>query len=307
MTKPPLPSYEVHPNARQLGNMMATFEDIGGNLADTYACNQARHEPHITASKNAIALTANKATLMAPNASDQTALILGAGACVDIPIAHLAETFQQTTIVEMDIDASRLAVAKLSRRLQRKISIVQADMTGFLQPVNTALGQATEQSEWSQFVTDFANQLQAIDSTQTLPDLGSNYAFVCSHLVTSQLANTPLSHANHVAQDMYGQELGYPSDDQHVLHAQMSLQRFSARAQSAHLDLLQRSVADSGVLHFADTLVDMQDGIHIPLLSSRIKDEIMARFDTLGRCRAWRWEIASGRTYAVSQMTLTKK
>jgi len=307
MPRPSLPQYETHPNVQSLGDMLSTFEDAGGNLS--YAHNEyyALQQPHSIASKSAITHAAENAARMAVERNDSTALILGAGACSDIPVKHLAEIFDQTTIIEMDVDASRLAVSRLPHRLQTKVKIVQADMTGFLEPMTLAVSEATKQPQWAGFVTEFADRLNAIDATQTLPDFGDDRAFVCSHLVASQLANTPVTYADQVSQDTYHQNLGHSSDNLDVLSAQLLIQQFSTRAQLAHLDLLRRTVANTGIVHFADTMFQVEDDTATPLVTTRIKDEIATRFDTIGQWHSWQWQATPQHTYAVSQIALMAK
>ncbi len=303
---PPAP---VHPNAQNLNDMMLLFQELGGLMADTYARYPALQEPHMIASKSAIKHAADTAVRTTPNPANRRALILGAGACFDIPLRQVTEAFEQTTIVEMDVDASRLAVSRLPLRLRKKTQVVHADITGFLQPVNAVLQQAVQQPEWPQFACSIGQGLQDIDPVQALPDLGQDYAFVSSHLVTSVLANTAIVYADRLSYQTYGTYLGgkAPDDAPQVLDAQLSIQAFSNRANIAHLDLLKQSVADTGVVHFADTLLDIENDQPVALVTARINEELAARFDRIGESRSWPWQADPARRYMVSQSTLALK
>jgi hypothetical protein len=308
------PPEPVHPNTMHLDEMLQVFQDVGGSIADSYKLNARLQAPHIAASKHAITVAADMAARIA-GSDAPTALILGAGACTDIPLRHIVKTFEQTTVVEMDVDATTIAIDKLlPQTLRPKVRVVQADATGFLQPINEAIERAVDQPEWPGFVDALKSGLDAIEPAQTLPDLGKGYAFVCSHLVMSQLANTPVHYADQLSQTKYGKNLEYVDlehvEPEDILSANPVLQilhEFATKTHLAHADLLRRSVAASGIVHFADTLFHIEGENYTQLVTARIKDELAARFDTVGQERSWEWRPDTECSYKVWQATLTPK
>ncbi len=304
------PAEPVHPNAPNSGYIDGFYQDTGAQMLDMYLINAKLQQHHTSESHRTIMHAAGMA---ARQSEQQTrrALILGAGACIDIPLRDIVETFEQTTVVELDTDATESASARLPRRLRSKMQIVRADISGFVQPMGTLIDQAGREPTWLQFTEVLDRGIRSIDPVQAAPDLGRDYDFVCSHLVMSQMASMPLNYADSRAFAQY--DKGIAADDEINLSASIpaspdeSLHRFTEQAQLAHLDVLKRSVAVSGIVHFADTLFHIEGSKQIPLTTAAVEPGIEARFDRIGTERAWLWRPEHSRSLVVSQSILTPK
>jgi hypothetical protein len=173
----------------------------------------------------------------AEHATGPRAVIVGAGKLYDIPLRKLAERFEQLLLV--DIDAAALAESVkqvgLEPKLQARLSLVQADVTGindvFLERARAALALTGEADVYAALLR-LLHEYRVGDPPRLFPELaaGGRLDFACSSMVLSQLA-TPLT--------FYVQErfaaLFPASKRMQADEFQVALGQFTHRVQQAHV------------------------------------------------------------------------
>jgi hypothetical protein len=154
----------------------------------------------------------------------------------DIPLRKLAERFEQLLLV--DIDAAALAESVkqvgLEPKLQARLSLVQADVTGitdvFVQRARAALALAGQVDVYEALLR-LLHEYRVDEPPRLFPEraAGGPLDFACSSMVLSQLA-TPLT--------SYVQErfaLRFPASLRTQAHEfQVALGQFTHRVQQAH-------------------------------------------------------------------------
>jgi len=104
--------------ARRLGLAREHFA-----IADRHARVRADWAPHLRASREAILVAAARCSRR------ERALVIGAGDCLDVPVAELAERFAQVTLADVIVSATAKDWAK---RLPGRVRTAQWDATGAL-------------------------------------------------------------------------------------------------------------------------------------------------------------------------------
>ncbi|MBI2513969.1 MAG: hypothetical protein HYV96_18515 [Opitutae bacterium] len=104
--------------ARNLGLVREHFA-----IATRHARVRAEWAPHLRASREAILAAAVRC------ARRERALVIGAGDCLDVPVAELAEQFAQVTLADIVVSATAKDFAK---RFPGRVRCVQWDATGAL-------------------------------------------------------------------------------------------------------------------------------------------------------------------------------
>lgn len=181
----------------------------------------------------------NKELLLrgAAQASGRRALVIGAGKLYDIPLRKLAERFEQLLLVDIDAAAMAESVRQvdLEPKLQARLSLVQADVTGindvFLQKAQAALALADEPDVYAALLRLLQDYYLA-EPPQLLPDQAATDAlcFACSSMVLSQLA-TPLTH---YLQTRFATR--FPTSQRtQAPEFQIALAQFTHRVQQAHV------------------------------------------------------------------------
>ncbi|HKT39993.1 MAG TPA: hypothetical protein VJR48_16595 [Ktedonobacterales bacterium] len=283
-----------------------------------------RHSPeHLRASA---ALVASALAARAPGTS-RSAIVLGAGACTEVPLEQLARASDALTLVDMDAPGMGRARDELPPQLRPRIRLVAADLTG---GVSTALAELLRAQPWADLaLLSGARGTAALDAAASclercpipnppeLPGLASgSHGLVISSLTLTQLFSLPLL-------DVL---------DTLLLHAPAAADRrdaspryvaaaqgFRRRVALAHLALIESLLAPGGAaLLLTDVvgyLLPPQAGIHaddtpemMPVLPPAVLDvetDLSARFAVVGQPRRWRWLVSApdattpGRAYDV--------
>jgi hypothetical protein len=199
----------------------------------------------------ALALRAFK--LRQPAASQST-LVLGAGACTEVPLDDLARSSDEVVLADFDLAAIQQGRDELaSPALRKRIHLLQCDISG---GISASLKRLVERQPWTslvpqgpQAVFDAAahclEQCPVPDPPQ-LEGLGAGgCGVVISSLLLSQLFSYPLldilDHVQRIAPDYLGEQ------ERHR-HYQEAAQAFRIRVISAHLHLLRELVDIGGVV-----------------------------------------------------------
>ncbi len=244
--------FESGPEIRHIGpaiepELLAIYRTENEAVKKQYEMFKETQAPHLKQSRQEILETAKAA--YNPEAQDQNAVILGLGNGLDIPLEELAKRYR-VTIVEADKETALETVKSLPKELQSKITITIADLTGvggaYCQSIKNAFDNQTSPKRFKRELLNVVDDIKKKIPEGT-PDVGSGYAFVCSHLVSSQLHSIP---------DKYlGAFNVMPAIEATYHEFQKSEQAKSLRylLQQEHLQYLKRLVAPSGTVHFADT------------------------------------------------------
>ncbi len=276
------------------------------------------HEKHKERSFHEILTAATFATQQPLSQGMQRkALLIGAGNCSDIPLQELVSIFDEVVIVEVDKFSIEKVLHLLPSYLQRKITLIIADLTGMMNIIVPLITQFYQTSfTLSEFLENFAAQTQFDISFvfgKTLP-LGKNYTFVCSHLVMSQLDALLQGFIQNIL------EKKYPLTQKmlelhHGKSFSLYLTNIKRVLEKNHIALLKQSVHSFGYVHFADTdslsyySNENQQIENTIILEANSLNSLLAK-DFLARTvpQTWFWEqIPDKRSFSVISYLLQLK
>jgi len=250
------------------------------------------------------ALTLRAFKLRQPAASQST-LVLGAGACTEVPLDDLARASDEVVLADFDLAAIQQGRDELvSPALRKRIHLLQCDISG---GISASLKRLVERQPWTllvpqgpQAVFDAAahclEQCTVPDPPQ-LEGLGAGgCGVVISSLLLSQLFSYPLldilDHVQRIAPD-------YPGEQERHRHYQEASQAFRIRVISAHLHLLRELVDIGGVVvllsdvrgfafNVYGTDHDAEHRRTIPIVPRTLPDLVRENFAVIEEAR-WDW------------------
>jgi hypothetical protein len=262
-----------------------------------------------------------------PRSTSPSIVVLGAGACTEVPLAELARAADEVVLVDLDRAAMQQGRDELpSRDLRKRVNLLARDISG---GVSEPLQMLLKRQHWDKLVLQGASAVfdaAAACLEQCLvpdpPELegvgNEEFGLVISSLVLSQLYSYPLldilDHVQSIAPQLVGEQ------ERHRRY-QDATQAFRLRVIQAHLHLL-RSLVDKGSLIVL--LTDMRgfvfdvygtdhDAEHrrtIPLVPRTLLDLIRENF-TIKEESHWEWltdlpeKGRLGRGYEVAGYVLT--
>jgi hypothetical protein len=232
-------------------------------------------------------------------------LVLGAGACTEVPLAGLVRNSDEVVLADFDLPSMRKACDELtSSALRKRMRLVECDITG---GVSQYLNRLLTRQAWSTLVPQGPQAV--FDAAATcleecpIPDppeletIAPNaYGLVISSLVLSQLFSYPLLDVldlvQRIAPDMLGEQ------ERHRRY-QEAAQSFRTRIIQAHLHLLSNLVDIGGlivlltdirgfVFDVYDTDHDAEHRRSIPLVPRTLPDMILNNFSVLEESH-WEW------------------
>lgn len=192
-----------------------------------------------------------RASQLREEGASRSTLILGAGACTEVPLAELVRTSEEVVLADLDLAAMQRARAELHvPNLQRRVRLVESDMSG---GVSRNLAHQIAHHDWQHLLPQGASAV--FDTAATclndcvIPDppvlssiASHDSGIVISSLLLSQLFSYPLldllDHMQRLNSSLLGEQ------ERHRRY-QDAAQVFRMRVITAHLDLL-RSLVDSG-------------------------------------------------------------
>src|SRR6266568_849046 len=180
-----------------------------------------------------------------PRSTSQSTVVLGAGACTEIPLADLVRASDELTLVDFDLSALQRGRDELSSpALRKRIQLVRSDISG---GISGGLQRLILRQNWEQLVSQGARAVfdRAAECLETCPVPDpplleeiptGNFGLVISALVLSQLFSYPildlLGHVQRLAPDSLGeQELSH--------RYQEAVQALRSRVIPAHLHYLR--------------------------------------------------------------------
>jgi hypothetical protein len=184
-------------------------------------------------------------------AASRSTVVLGAGACTEVPLAELVRASDEVILVDLDLVSLLRGRDELTVASQRKrVRLIQGDITG---EVSAALHQLLQQQDWPRLRKQGATalfdaaalcleQCRVPDppELETLSD--GDCGLVISSLVVSQLFSYPLLDVLDTIQNLAPELL---ADQERHRRYQEAAQAFRVRIIRAHLHLL-RSLLDQG-------------------------------------------------------------
>ncbi len=189
----------------------------------------------------------------APAASRST-LVLGAGACTEIPLTDLARASDEVVLADLDLAAMQQGRDELpSPSLRRRVRLVQCDLTG---GVSAGLQRLVARQPWPQLAAQGARAVfdAAADCLEECPVPNSpeieglhngEFGLVISSLVLSQLFSYPLLDLLDAIQRVAPAML---SEQERHHRYQQAAQSFRTRVIQAHLNLLHTLVDGGGLV-----------------------------------------------------------
>jgi hypothetical protein len=186
-------------------------------------------------------------------ATSQSTVVLGAGACTEVPLALLARSSEEVVLTDFDLASMQRGRAEIeSPALQRRIRFVQCDLTG---GVSTRLASLARRQDWQalaaqggQTVIEAAasclEKCQVPDPPEIHTLRQEDSGLVVSSLVLSQLFSYPLldilDHIQQVASSMHGEQ-------ERNRYYQEAAQAFRVRVIDAHLHFMRHLLDLGGV------------------------------------------------------------
>src|SRR5260370_15664872 len=250
------------------------------------------------------ALTTQALQLRAPAASRST-LILGAGACTEVPLTDLTRASEEVVLADLDLAAMQHGCDELtSSALRKRIRFVQCDITS---GVSSNLASLIRRQDWQKLVSQGSQalfdalalcleQCQVPDPPEIYALQPGDFGFVISSLVLSQLFSYPLldalDHVQTVAPSLV-------SEQERHRRYQEAAQAFRIRIINAHLHFL-RSLLDIGgiavllsdirgfVFNVYGTDHDVAHRRSLPLVPRIFPELVRDTFTVVGEAQ-WEW------------------
>lgn len=254
-------------------------------------------------------------------------IVLGAGACTEVPLAELARASDEVVLVDLALPSLQLARDELpSTVLRKRVRLLETDISG---GVSTDLHRLLKKQPWNTLVAQGAQAVfdAAADCLGQciVPDppefqhIGTGeYGLVISALVLSQLYSYPLLDILDYVQRLAPQLLG--EQERHHRYQEV-IQAFRLRIIQAHLHLLHTLVdVGGGIVLLTDmrgfvfdvygTDHDAEHRRTIPLVPRTLPELLHEQF-TIQEEAHWEWltdlpeKGRLGRGYEVAGYRLT--
>lgn len=258
-----------------------------------------------------------EAALRIRHGKDVRALVLGAGACTDLPLERLARGCESVLLVDVDVAGMLRARDELPQSLRPRVNTVAADITG---GVSQALAADLRMQPWGDLASLAGPSGRApLDAAATcldscpVPDppqftelAPGGYDLVISSFVLTQLFSLPLLDVI----DIVGVYAPHSVDLRDVYpRYREAAQRFRRRVALAHLSLIGALLAPEGAgLLMSDVrgyLLPARTGLHavagaapealdvLPPDVLALPHDVAARFVVEGGVSRWRWLVSA--------------
>lgn len=259
-------------------------------------------------------------------ATSRSTLVLGAGACTEVPLAELVRASDEVVLADLDRTAMLQAGRELAfPALRRRVQVLVCDISG---DVSTKLSRLLNRQDWAALVAQGAHVVfdaaaQCIEQCPVPdpPEIGSlssgEFGLVISSLVLSQLFSYPLldvlDHIQNVAPDFLVEQ------ERHRRY-QDAAQAFRIRIIKAHLNLMRDLLDTDGTAVLLSDIRGFVFNVHgtdhdtthrraMPLVP-RIFPDLVREVFTIAEEAQWEWitdlpeKDRPGRGYDVSGYVL---
>ncbi len=263
-----------------------------------------------------------------PASTSHSTAILGAGACTEIPLPELARASDEVLLADIDLVSMQLARSELVAGLQKRIRLLECDLSG---GVSNELNCLLQKQPWEQLARQGARaffdaaalclEQCPIPDPPQIAGLGSReFGLVISSLVLSQLFSYPLLDILDLVQRVAP---SLPGEQERHRRYQEAAQSFRVRIIQAHLHLL-RQLLDVGGLVVLLTDVrgfafevygtdhDEAHRRYLPVLPRNFPELVHENFTVVEEAH-WEWitdlpeKSRFGRGYEVAGYCLAKK
>ncbi|HEX7733832.1 MAG TPA: hypothetical protein VF458_03190 [Ktedonobacteraceae bacterium] len=240
-----------------------------------------------------------------PYSVSRSTLVLGAGACTEVPLAALAHHSDEVVLADLDLASMQQARDELSAPAARKkVSLVGADLSG---GVSDNLERLLGRQSWTTLAREGARSLFdvaaacldecAVPDPPRIPDLpADSFGVVISSLVLSQIFSYPLLDVLDQVQRVAPAAL--EEQERHKRY-QDAAQHFRVRVITAHLRFMRELLEPDGL---AVLLCDQRGFVFdapnpqeaashrrgIPLVPHAFFDLLAQNF-TISEKRTWEW------------------
>jgi hypothetical protein len=237
--------------------------------------------------------------------ASRSTLVLGAGACTEIPLAELTRDSDEVVLADYDLASMRQGRDELtSATLRKRVRLLPCDMSG---GISAALKSLIEQQPWdklvhqgAKIVLDAAARCLEQCPVPDLPEIEGlhtgEFGVAISSLVLSQLFSYPLLDILDYVQRIAPSYLG--EQERHHRY-QEAAQTFRVRVIEAHLHLLRELVDVGGIVVLlsdvrgfvfadSDTENDAQHRRTLPVVPRGLTELVCESF-TLLEERHWEW------------------
>ena len=238
------------------------------------------------------------------SASNST-LVLGAGACTEIPLAELARDSDEVVLADYDLASMQQGRDELtSPALRKRIRLLGCDISG---RVSAKLNRLIEQQPWDKLVSQGAQvvfdaaahcleQCHVPDPPEIDGLYAAEFGVVASSLVLSQLFSYPLldmlDHVQHIAPAYLGEQ------ERHRRY-QEAAQNFRIRIIQGHLHLLHELLDVGGIVVLLSdvrgfvfevfgTENDTQHRRTLPIVPRSLSELVRESFNVMEE-RHWEW------------------
>ena len=237
--------------------------------------------------------------------ASRSTLVLGAGACTEVPLAELARDSDEVVLADYDLASMRQGRDELTTpALRKRVRLLACDISG---GVSTDLNRLIKQQSWDKLVPQgarivfdaAANCLEQC-SVPDPPEIeglhAGEFGVVASSLLLSQLFSYPLldilDHVQRIAR-------GYLGEQERHRRYQEAAQAFRVRVIEAHLHLLRELVDMGGIVvllsdvrGFVFDVFDTEhDGQHrrtLPIVPRGLTELVRESFTVLEESE-WEW------------------
>lgn len=259
--------------------------------------------------------------------ASRSTLVLGAGACTEIPLAELTRDSDEVVLADYDLASMRQGRDELtSAALRKRVRLLACDISG---GISAALNRLIEQQPWDKLVHQGAKivfdaaarclEQCPVPDPPEIDDLHTGeFGIIISSLVLSQLFSYPLLDILDYVQRIAPSYLG--EQERHHRY-QEAAQAFRVRVIEAHLHLLRELVDVGGIVVLlsdvrgfafadSDTVNDAQQRRTLPIVPRGLTELVRESF-TLLEEHHWEWitdlpeKGKLGRGYEVSGFVLS--
>jgi hypothetical protein len=259
--------------------------------------------------------------------ASRSTLVLGAGACTEIPLAELTRDSDEVVLADYDLASMRQGRDELtSATLRKRVRLLACDISG---GISAALNRLIEQQPWDKLVHQGAKivfdaaarclEQCPVPDPPEIDDLHTGeFGIIISSLVLSQLFSYPLLDILDYVQRSAPSYLG--EQERHHRY-QEAAQAFRVRVIEAHLHLLRELVDVGGIVVLlsdvrgfvfadSDTENNAQQRRTLPIAPRGLTELVQESF-TLLEERHWEWitdlpeKGKLGRGYEVSGFVLS--
>jgi hypothetical protein len=240
-----------------------------------------------------------------PHSVSTSTIVLGAGACTEVPLAEMARQSDEVVLVDYDLASMQQGRDELSSTaLRKRVRLLQSDITG---GAGVQLNRLVERLRWDKLdgqsarvvfdaVADCLEQCEIPDPPEVENVYSGEFGAVISSLVLSQLFSYPLLD---VLDTIQRRVPAYVDEQERHHRFQEAAQNFRVRIIQGHLHLLHTLLDEGGIVvlltdvrgfvfKISDTEHTSQPRQALPIVPRIFPDLVRENFKVIEE-RRWEW------------------